>query len=123
MMQAPPTLDALLLLGFMEKDEAIPYLLEQCWFDPALSNQQAEELWKKYREKVELLPDRKVERPAQYSIPPSRQALVGDFLRRLKGPEVLRVININPLNLLVYQFYVVADRADHHAQHIGGVNW
>jgi len=31
----PSTVDAVVLIGFMDEDEAVPYLIEQCWFDPA----------------------------------------------------------------------------------------
>lgn len=112
-------LDAVVLLGWMERDEAIAYLLEQCWFDPALDRQRAEALWTQYRDRVQTLPVRNPQPPTRFPIPPGTRGHVTDFLRRHRGPEVSDVININPMGLIVYQFYVVVDRADHH-HHQGG---
>ena len=110
------TVDALVLLGWMEKDEAISYLQEQCWFDPALTIQQAEELWWKYRQVVDALPERTIQQPTRLPIPFKRKDSVAEFLRKFKGPEVLDVINIDPMGLLAYQFYVVIDVAERHAK-------
>lgn len=120
---APKTVAAQILLGWMGKDEAIPYLLEQCWFDPPLTSQQAEELWEKYRKVVEALPERKITPPVRLPIPNARREVVTDFLRRFKGPEVLDVINIDPLDLVIYQLYVVTDVADNHAKQLTGRQW
>jgi len=49
--------------------------------------------------------------------------IVDNFLLRTRGSEVVGVANIDPLGLLVYQLYVVADRADHHAKTLGGKEW
>ena len=43
-----------------------------------------------------------------------------EFLRRHRGPEVSDVININPMDLVIFQFQVVTDRADHHHTQPGG---
>jgi hypothetical protein len=119
----PPTVDGLLLLGWMEKDEAIRWLTKDCYFDPALTEERSIELWQKYKKVVEALPERKPEKPTPLPIPPSCKSTVDGFMSRVGGPEVLDVININPVGLLVYQLYVVADRADHHAQQLGGLQW
>jgi hypothetical protein len=119
----PPTVDGYLLLGWMEKDEAVYWLMNDCWFDPPLSDQQAIEIWEKYRKAVEALPERNVKKPEQFPIPPSLQTIVNNFILRTRGSEVTGVANINPLGLLVYQLYVVADRADHHAKKLGGKEW
>jgi hypothetical protein len=119
----PRTVDGLLLLGWMGKEEAVRWLTKDCFFDNPLTNQQSEELWEKYKNAVDGLPERKPEKPKSLPIPPSAQAIVDNFLARTRGPEVLGVINIDPTNLLVYQMYVVADRADHHARQLGGNQW
>jgi hypothetical protein len=119
----PPTVDGLLLLGWMEKDDALRWLMNDCWFDPPLLTEGAEQMWKKYREVVEGLPERKPAPPPGYPIPLSRQSIVKNFLNRVRGPEVRNVINIDPRKLGVYQLYVVADRADHHAKQLGGKEW
>src|SRR5579884_3652387 len=117
----PSTLDALVLLGWMERDEAISYLLGQCSFEPALDREGAIALWTQYRQRVDALPLRNPPQPNRFPIPPGSKGHATDFLRRHRGQEVTDVININPMELLVYQFYVVVDRADHH--HRQGGAW
>jgi hypothetical protein len=119
----PPTVDGFLLLGWMEKNEAIPLLLNDCWFDPPLTNQQAEEIWQKYKASVDAMPERKPTAPKRQPIPNSVLHIVNNFRMRTRGPEVLDVINVDPRELQVYQLYVVADRADHHARQLKGDQW
>jgi len=119
----PHTLDGVVLLGWMEKDEAITCLQTQCWFDPQLSNDQAEALWRPYRTTVEQLQERQIEALRRLPIPRGAQAIVDDFRFRTRGPEVLDVINIDPRSLAIYQFYVALDRADQHARSIGNNEW
>lgn len=119
----PNTLDGIVLLGWMEKSDAVTYLQTQCWFDPQIANEQAEALWQKHRNAVEQLPVRQLQAPQRLPIPPDAQALVNDFRTRTRGPEILDVINIDPRSLAIYQFYVAVDRADHHARSLGNNAW
>jgi hypothetical protein len=119
----PKTLDAVILPGFMEKDEAVAYLREQCSFEPQLTIAQAEEIWTKYKAVVDKLPERKPQHPKKLPIPEQYKTVVAEFLRITKGPEVLDVFNIDPSDLVVYQLYVVTDRADHHAKTIKSKEW
>ncbi|MGC1686729.1 MAG: hypothetical protein WA734_13975 [Candidatus Acidiferrales bacterium] len=116
----PQTLDGLLLLGWMEKAEAVSWLQEHCWFDPQLTQQQAEDLWEKYHIAVEAMANpRQAQPPQRRAIPISAHTYVKKFLERHRGQEVLDVWNIDPRNLVVYQFYVAVDRSDHHAKTFG----
>jgi hypothetical protein len=119
----PSTVDGFLLLGWMERDEAVTWLREHCWFDPPLTEDQAVGTWDKYRRAVEALPERRPEQPRRLPIGSTCRPIVQDFLSRIRGPEVLDVINIDPRSLLVYQLYVVGDRANDHASHLGGNAW
>ena len=120
----PPTVDGFLLLGWMEKDEAVHWLSsENCHFDPPLSEVQAEELWQKYKTAVDALPERAPKLAARHPIAPSIRPIVDDFLVRTRGPEVTDVISVKPFELSIFQLYVVADRADHHAKQLGGKEW
>lgn len=116
---AAATLSAIALLGWMDRDEAIAFLLEQCAFGPPLDRQQAEELWTRYHDRVRALPARNPQPPQRFPIAPANRGIVTDFLARHRGPEVTDVININPMDLVVYQTVVVTDRADHHNQQAG----
>jgi hypothetical protein len=109
------TVDARILLGWMGRDEAVALLQKECVFDPALSENQATELWATYKARVDHLPERILEQPKRWPIPAQHRALVADFKARTRGPEILDVVNIDPLGLVAYQNYVVIDRAtDHH---------
>jgi hypothetical protein len=119
----PPTVDGFLLVGWMEKDEAVHWLTQDCWFDPALSDGQAEETWHKYKAVVDALGERKPVAPKRLPIPSTAQPIVNNFRMRTRGPEVLDIINIDPRELFIYQLYVVADRADHHARQLSGDQW
>ena len=119
----PPTVDGLLLLGWIEKDEATYWLTNECFFDPPMTEGRAHELWEKYSASVVALEERNPKQPARLPIPPSLRAIVDNFLVRTRGPEVADVISINPLELLIFQLYVVTDRADHHAKQLGGKEW
>src|SRR5713226_5224645 len=117
----PSTVDAKILLGWMGRQEAVSYLRNDCWFDPGLTDAQAEALWLPYKARVEGLAERAIVEPQRFPIPAQHKQHVAHFLAKLKGPEVLDVINVDPMGLLVYQRYVVTDRADHHAQ--GNGDW
>jgi hypothetical protein len=114
---ATPSVDAVILPGWMDRDVAIAYLRDQCLFEPPLDQQQAEAIWVQYYDRVQALQIRNVKPPTRFSIPPGDKGHTTDFLKRHRGPEVTDVIKINPLELVIYQLYVVTDRAnDHHKQ-------
>jgi hypothetical protein len=119
----PHTLDGIVLLGWLEKADAISFLHNHCWFDPQLTYQQAEAVWQPFRSAVEQLPERKVLPPTRLPIPQANRAWVNQFLNRTRCPEILDVINIDPRTLIIHQFYVAVDRAAQHAQNIGNNHW
>jgi hypothetical protein len=110
------TLNAVLLLGWMERQDAVEYLLRGCVFDPPFTEPQAEAKWNEYRERVQALPERNPQPPQRFPIPAGSRGHVTDFLRRFRRPgtDIADVININPMELVIYQFYIVTDKADEH---------
>lgn len=118
----PSTVDAIVLLGWMERDEAVGFLRDQCYFESALDNQQAEALWNQYHARVEALPVRNIPPTQRYPIPPGEQSLVREFLRRFRGnnSDVTDVLRVDPMELVAFQTVVVSDRADHHHRQGGG---
>ncbi|HEV2304201.1 MAG TPA: hypothetical protein VGR93_01660 [Candidatus Acidoferrales bacterium] len=116
----PTTLDALILPGWMERDEAVN-LFGQCYFDPPLADGQAEATWKQYRDRVQALPARNVQPAKRHPIPARDSHLVQQFLQkfRIPGTDVSDVININPMECVIYQNFVVTDRADEHKRQNG----
>jgi hypothetical protein len=95
------SLNALLLLGWMEKQEAVEYLTQGCIFEDPLTEARAEAKWNEYRERVLALPERVLTAPRRFPIPAGSKGHVTDFLRRLRRPgsDVLDVINVNPMEL------------------------
>ena len=119
----PNTLEGIVLLGWLEKADAISFLQNACWFDPQLTDQQAEALWQPRQQAVQALPQRNVQPPKRLPIPNASQPWVNQFIARTRGPEVLDVLNIDPRGLAIHQFYVAVDRANEHAQNIGNSQW
>ena len=117
------TLDGIVLLGWLEKAEAVAFLQQGCWFDPQITTEAAEDLCLKYRNAVAQLPERAILKPSRLPIPGASVPWVNKFLARHKGPEVLDVINIDPRTLGIYQFYVAVDRSEHHAKSISRKQW
>lgn len=112
----PNTVEAVILPGWWEREQAISYLRSDCFFDPPWTDEQAGLAWAQYRGRVESLPERAFHQPERFPIPANQRQLVDEFLQRLRGPEVLDVLKVNPMELVAYQFYVVTDRANHHHQ-------
>src|SRR5713101_5347615 len=103
----------------MDRLSAVPYLQNECCFERPLTAEEAEEMWLTHRNRVEALPARQLQPPQRFPITTENRQLVNQFLSQFRGPEVLDVIKINPMELAIYQMYVVTDRADHHANQTG----
>jgi hypothetical protein len=104
------------LLGWMERDEAVHWLMKGCVFEPALTDVAAEQLWRGYRDRVEQLPPRAISSLKRLKLNKTEQNIAERFLTALKakGATHLKVIKIDPLGLVVRQLYVNTDKADEH---------
>ena len=118
----PGALDAVVLLGWFQKDPAIQYLRSECLFDPPLTETQAESIWSRYRSAVEDLGDRAVSLPARLQMNDfecrSATAFLETFKHRLRVQSIQDVIKIDPRQLVVRQFYVITDRSDNYANEV-----
>ena len=112
------TVEARVLLGWMERDQAVKYLMEECIFDPSLTESQAEQIWHPYRRAVEsLTPTRECCSPVRHPLTGCEITDAKAFLKFFRGlptgaPNILEVIKVDPRKLVVHQLYVVTDRAD-----------
>jgi hypothetical protein len=112
----PATLNGTLLPGWMERDDALDWLQQQCWFDPPLQGSQAEDIWNVYRNRVEALGTRSLPTVNRGAVAASDRQHVESFKRRFRGdPEVIDVVGVDPMNLVVYQLYVCIEKAQEHA--------
>ena len=110
----PRTVDARALIGWMSRDQAIPFLREFCVFDPQLTEQQAENFWLPYCQNVSGL-QRVVATPQRLPLNPQEQAWAADamnfYTNTLHVPNVREIIKIDPFNLVAHQNYVLTEKA------------
>jgi hypothetical protein len=125
----PPlqTVDAVVLLGWMEQGKAIEYLRTECVFDAPLSDQGAVEIWARYRDAVAALGLRPVGIPTRLAMNDyerrSADAFLAVFKHQLRLPSIQDVIKIDPRELVIRQFYVVNDRSDGYAEVCTATGW
>lgn len=111
-----PTVGAVVLLGWMERDFAINYLMNECVFDPPLTAQRAEEIWDGYRQTVAALPDRDASAPPTIPLNAEEQRTAATFMQFHRMSLNIRdVIKIDPGNLVTYQFYVIIPQVERYA--------
>lgn len=120
-------LDAIVLLGWMERDFAVNFLLKDCIFEPPLTEGQAKDMWEKYRQNVEALGDRGVGSPERLRLDADEQRAAEQFLHfhRQFGPQsaVRDVIKIDPSRLVAHQFYILLDRVAAYSDHADAHSW
>jgi len=105
-----------ILLGWMQRDEAVAWLRQHCEFNPPLTEAAAEDRWNEYRQRVEALDPRSVVAPNREGLNRTEQDIADRFIAsmRARGATNVRVIKINPLSLGVRQLYVNTDRSAEH---------
>jgi hypothetical protein len=115
----PQTVDAVVLLGWMERDDAVRVLCNECVFDPPLTENQAAEIWQRYRDAVNGLPERLAVAPANLPLTAIETQQAQAFLRsaRAAGAQNIRdVLKIDVGACVVHQLVVVTERARNYAQ-------
>lgn len=120
------TLQGRILLGWMPKDVGVQFLLNDCHFDPPISQDAATLLWEQYRARVEALPDR------NFVIPPSMGLSIPEahhtkifrrFLDSLGAHDVEGVRKVDLRQLTVIQYYVVTERSQGYRHTVQGNDW
>lgn len=106
------------LLGWMEKLQAIRFLTEDCWFEPVLTEFAAESLWRDWRDYAAALPEREAPPPEPVPLAPSENAHAARFLQFIGnlGVSGAQVIKIDPMQLVVGQYHIATEVAATHAQ-------
>lgn len=114
-MQTQPaaTLTGVALLGWMEKEQAVRFLSEDCIFDTPLARGAAEEMWAEAHHRAAALPERSATAPADMALTVSEEEHASRFLERMAaiGIPGLKVIKVDPMQLVIAQYHVALDRA------------
>ncbi|HTB10189.1 MAG TPA: hypothetical protein VK752_01385 [Bryobacteraceae bacterium] len=112
------TIEARALIGWMDRDQAVKFLVQDCLFDPPFAEDQALEIWEKYRCAVQRLPPRNATAPIRIPITDHHESEgKAEFLRRFKGAtNILDVIKVDPMKLVVHQLHIVTERSLKHHQ-------
>lgn len=112
-------LNAIFMPGWMERDAAVGFLTTVCAYDPPLTEAQAENIWRPYREAVEALPEREAPAPALLPLTRDEQTARTQFLaQHRQSPNIRDVIKVDPMGLVVHQWQVIVERSDQYTQDV-----
>jgi hypothetical protein len=112
--------DGLVLLGWKTRDRALVLLQQECEFDPPLTDDDAEHLWARYRERVNALRGRPLSSVVPLSLSRDERQVVDEFLRQneVYGGTVREVVKVDPLALVAHQLEVTSTRSTATAQRL-----
>jgi len=109
------TLRGRVLLGWMERDDAVKFLLNDCVFDPPIDAQEAERVWRGYRNTAESIPIRLPTMPTRLPLTNDERIHKRQFMRFMQTKPahgVLDVIKTEMKDWAVIQYCIVTERAD-----------
>lgn len=106
-------LEARVLLGWMQREQAIKFLTEDCVFESPFASIRAEELWSEYRSRVLALEERDALAPERLRIDGYHEIeAIKEFKQHYKAaPNILDVIRVDPMRLVVHQLFIVTERS------------
>lgn len=108
----------------MERDDAVNLLVNDCVADPPFTPLAAATVWREFRDRAEALPERAALESPHQPLTQEEQQHAQRFMAFLRGlgvADIQRVIKIDPLHLVIFQYYVITERAEEYKQRIGGV--
>ena len=117
-------LTARALLGWMEREQALKFLMEDCLFSPPLTLRFAAEIWEFYKSIVknsvseESGPGRK--------LPLSAADLKAARKFRSKHPDahyVVDFVRLNPMDLVVHQLWISTDISERYKDRVTPDKW
>src|SRR5712691_9659377 len=101
------TLRGRVLLGWMSRDQAINFLLNDCVFDPPIDAAAAERIWREYRDRAEAIPERQPIMPARLPLNHNERVHAKQFMRFLNtrgSHDIIDTIKIDLSQLAVHQY-------------------
>jgi hypothetical protein len=114
------------LLGWMARDQATEFLLQECILDPPITAREAHGIWQKYRKRVEALPKRKIVAPARHRLSTAEREHAEKFLaywRSLGPPVSTEVVKIDLFKTVIGQFCVVDHVANSYSARVQSNSW
>lgn len=112
------------LIGWMDREQALKFLLEDCLFSPSLTLGDAEEIWASRKAIVQGLPAG--EPDPQRKLPLSAADLKAARKFRSRHPEaqyVVDFVKLNPMDLVVHQLWVSTAIADRYRDRVTPDKW
>lgn len=111
----PQTVDARVLLGWMDRREVLKTLLEEAVFPEPLTEQAALQLWEKYKAKVAALGARPAPAPTFEKLVFKEQWARDKFMKKFKkrqATNIRGVVKLNPMGLVIHQLQVILDQSN-----------
>jgi len=106
------------LLGWMEREQAVRFLIGDCIFEQPLTAQGAEKLWNEWRDRAASIPPREAAAPEQVPLTEAESDHAERFLTYLGslGVANLQVLKIDPMQLVVMQHHINVDVAARYSE-------
>jgi hypothetical protein len=121
---AVETIDGILLVGWMERDEALKYLCQESVSNPPTTERKAEDLWHRYRDAVQSLPAREPIMPVRLALAGVELHAARTFRNRYRTqPIILDVIKVDPFELLVHQLAIATGISREYETKVAGKRW
>jgi len=117
-----PGYAGVVLLGWMECEPAIRFLIEDCIFEEPLTVPRAENLWHEWRERAASLPAREATAPDPLPLADREREHAQLFLAYLESVGVVnvQVVKIDPMQLVVMQHSMNVEVAAGYAERCAG---
>jgi hypothetical protein len=105
--------NGLVLLGWKTRDRALAFLQQECEFDPPLNDDAAEQLWARFRGRVNALRGRPMSPAVALPFGRDERRVVDQFVRHNErhGGTVREVMKLNPLSLVAHQLELATGRS------------
>lgn len=112
------------LLGWMEREEAVKFLTQDCLFSEPLSAEAAEKMWESHKAIVEGLPHEAPAAIDQLAMSAADMKAARKF--RTRYPGVVGIVDfarLNPLDLVVHQCWISTAIADGYGDKVTPDKW
>ena len=122
----PQTLEAVVLVGWMDHDAAVNFLTKNCVIDPPFTPESAEAVWEQYRDRATALPEREAAAPQRLPLNHHERKHADRFLAFIPslGPTtVVDVVKVAVMDLVVHQPILVVGHARQYKNRVRGAGW